>query len=1073
MGRIKDMPPWELVEGLVRAAKEGVSNAGVFADYVARAAELSLLDGADANGMTALGWAVWNDHVPCAQALVDAGAGVRQQDEDGQTPLFNAAHDGSVDLVEVLLAARGVEVDVADAEGETPLAAASARGHVDTVKLLCAAGGDPLSVDHEGLTPLLKARRGGHAATAEFLQRFIVHHTRATGKVVTCRDGTGGRPDLTLGGEWFGSSVEGFKKGVAARWGVFVDALSFGDETGRLSTQPRHEDHFTALGLSGGMSVYIWPSHLVANSSTVPLSTKTAVTACMGGVNEVVAEAAAAAAAEAASSVAASVPPFRGPIRTPASADGCAESVAASAAPSASSSASFAAAARSRRSSAATSAAESSAASAAASAQASARLRRASASSASAFAPSRSASFAASVLSRDAGFSVADVVSATEDAASTVFEAATATVATATPVSAPAPAPPAELPAAPAKKSTAKKGRGKKRVAKKAKAKAKAEQEDSVSEDASASVPPASCSSSSSATTSARAPPSSSSVSERPPAVYSEGITAIMALVSSQKAGSLTLLRQRQDEMVQEYQRLEDEEAAASAAATATAPTPRAAPASSFAESVAAEAPCASGAAAAAAVPTADVAADVAADGASEAATATTDYYTGTGASNMHLLMQDHSHLYADDDNDDDAEIQTASSAAAAPQPEVDASSHALSDVATAVSAATTSVGGEVAVAASSAEHGEEAEAESVCRAILLDPDVSMCTQAAEEEADRRQRPQQQQQHRVLPDEYHAGTVLDVEAAGLTLSQLPPPVPPQRSDTISLPPSECGHSPGALAADGGGGGGGFDDDTAAGDGLVTPLHQAAVLGEAHTAAYLIGEGYSVESRDEKGRTPLIWAAIGGHLKVVKLLLDSGARHQTRDVDGCTAVFHSAVNGKNDLLAWFAANVKGAGFDSLDAEGHSMAQWAAYKGYLSTLRYLVEVQKVRVDVPDFKDKLAVHWAARMGRCDVLRYLIQQGSPVFLQDVDGCTPEDHAIETRQWGAVTVLREARLQIEGANESEHWKKSVSKAMQACKGIVASHASVRLPRHASAPGAARKQLRLVPMGSAPAGRRM
>eukprot|EP00754_Rhynchopus_humris_P046654 Rhum_TRINITY_DN6205_c0_g1::Rhum_TRINITY_DN6205_c0_g1_i1::g.19360::m.19360 len=470
MGRIKDMPPWELVEGLVRAAKEGVSNAGVFAEYVARAAELGLLDGADANGMTALGWAVWNGHVPCAQALVDAGAGVRQQDEDGQTPLFNAAHDGSVDLVEVLLAARGVEVDVADAEGETPLAAASARGHVDTVKLLCAAGADPLSVDHEGLTPLLKARRGGHGATAEFLQRFIVHHTRATGKVVTCRDGTGGRPDLTLGGEWFGSSVEGFKKGVAARWGVFVDALSFGDETGRLPTQPRNEDHFTALGLSEGMSVYIWPSHLVANSSKVPLSTKAAVTACMGGVNEVVAEAAAAAAAEAASSASASVAPFRGPIRTPASADGCAESVAASVAPSmaaslaapSSSSASFAVAARSRRSSAATSAAESSAASAAASAQASARLRRASASSASAFAPSRSASFAASVLSRDAGgFSVADVMSATEDAASTVFEAATtATVATATPVSAPAsappapPAPPAEVPAAPAEKST-------------------------------------------------------------------------------------------------------------------------------------------------------------------------------------------------------------------------------------------------------------------------------------------------------------------------------------------------------------------------------------------------------------------------------------------------------------------------------------------------------------------------------------------------------------------------------------------------------------------------------------------
>eukprot|EP01059_Diplonema_ambulator_P011241 TRINITY_DN21204_c0_g1_i2.p1 TRINITY_DN21204_c0_g1~~TRINITY_DN21204_c0_g1_i2.p1 ORF type:complete len:875 (+),score=194.79 TRINITY_DN21204_c0_g1_i2:25-2625(+) len=269
---------------------------------------------------------------------------------------------------------------------------------------------------------------------------------------------------------------------------------------------------------------------------------------------------------------------------------------------------------------------------------------------------------------------------------------------------------------------------------------------------------------------------------------------------------------------------------------------------------------------------------------------------------------------------------------------------------------------------------------------------------------------------------YHFATqALETDTPPLVPQRLPAPIPPVRGHSISLPSSEV------------------RPDTACGArGPPTPLHEAAVIGELCMAEYLLSlPRADVNVLDPKGRTPLIWACIGGQLPLVKLLMSSNANHAIRDADGCTALFHAAVNGKNDVLRWFGENVKGNNFHLLDNEGHSMAQWAAYKGYLSTLRYLYEVQKVRLDIPDYEDRLAIHWAARMGKCDVLRYLIEKGSAVFLKDKKGLTAEDHAIEKQQWGAVTVLREARILVEGGSQSDEWRHSISRAMQACSGIV------------------------------------
>jgi len=119
---------------------------------------------AEADGTTALHWAVRQDDVELVERLLKTGADPKAANRYGVTPLHLAAVNGSAVLIERLLKA-GADPNAPGADGETALMSVARGGHVDAAKVLLEHGAavDAREMWH-GQTALMWASAQGHAS---------------------------------------------------------------------------------------------------------------------------------------------------------------------------------------------------------------------------------------------------------------------------------------------------------------------------------------------------------------------------------------------------------------------------------------------------------------------------------------------------------------------------------------------------------------------------------------------------------------------------------------------------------------------------------------------------------------------------------------------------------------------------------------------------------------------------------------------------------------------------------------------------------------------------------------------
>ncbi len=173
----------------VRATQADGMTALHWAIHYHRADQVSKLLAAGASATTATAYKITPLQMACDQgntaiirALLAAGANAQDSVEGRESMLMLAARSGRSDAVQALLDhGAGAKIDADSEKGQTALMWAAAEGHVEVVKLLLAAKADPARRTDKGFTALLFAVRAGHRAVVDALLAAKVDANEAIG----------------------------------------------------------------------------------------------------------------------------------------------------------------------------------------------------------------------------------------------------------------------------------------------------------------------------------------------------------------------------------------------------------------------------------------------------------------------------------------------------------------------------------------------------------------------------------------------------------------------------------------------------------------------------------------------------------------------------------------------------------------------------------------------------------------------------------------------------------------------------------------------------------------------------
>lgn len=163
------------------------------------------VNAAQADGMTAMHWAVRQDDTETAKLLIHAGANVQAATRLGLTPLALACANANPAMIRLLLGA-GANVNFAGPNGETPLMIAARLGDTEPIQALLDGGADVNAKDAAAeSTALMVAIRGNHAEAVKLL---IAH-----GADVNARTRVGAKPAIRPPNAGGGSHGAGIIRG--------------------------------------------------------------------------------------------------------------------------------------------------------------------------------------------------------------------------------------------------------------------------------------------------------------------------------------------------------------------------------------------------------------------------------------------------------------------------------------------------------------------------------------------------------------------------------------------------------------------------------------------------------------------------------------------------------------------------------------------------------------------------------------------------------------------------------------------------------------------------------------------
>jgi ankyrin repeat protein len=161
-----------LLTASLDAVRSDVADAAMRGDMAAvrvLLAQHADVNAAQADGATALHWAVYRGDRELADTLIRAGANVKAANREGATPLWLASVNGDAAIIAALITA-GADPNEHLPLGRSPLMVASRTGNVEAMKALLDHGADVNARETlRGTTPLMWAADEAHPEAVQLL----------------------------------------------------------------------------------------------------------------------------------------------------------------------------------------------------------------------------------------------------------------------------------------------------------------------------------------------------------------------------------------------------------------------------------------------------------------------------------------------------------------------------------------------------------------------------------------------------------------------------------------------------------------------------------------------------------------------------------------------------------------------------------------------------------------------------------------------------------------------------------------------------------------------------------------
>ena len=106
-----------------------------------------------------------------AEVLINAGANVNFENDEGSTPLHEAAKEGHVDVAKILID-HGAKVNARNQQKQTPLHLAAEQGQAEMCELLLNNGAELKVLDIARRSPEMLARRNEHYKVLATISKF-------------------------------------------------------------------------------------------------------------------------------------------------------------------------------------------------------------------------------------------------------------------------------------------------------------------------------------------------------------------------------------------------------------------------------------------------------------------------------------------------------------------------------------------------------------------------------------------------------------------------------------------------------------------------------------------------------------------------------------------------------------------------------------------------------------------------------------------------------------------------------------------------------------------------------------